>query len=118
MRKQGIGASAAQSSTAILTGGLDLTSQALVIPNGNVIDCQNYEPGITGGYRRVDGYERRDGRPAPSAANYYNLPVNLTGTVAAGNTITGMTSGATAYVLQVNGTAEIVFTALAGAFVD
>ena len=49
MRKQSIGLSQAQSSTAILTGGLDLTSQALVIPNGNVIDCQNYEPGITGG---------------------------------------------------------------------
>jgi hypothetical protein len=109
---------ASRSDTAIFTGGLDLTSHALMIPSGNVIDCQNYEPGITGGYRRVDGHERRDGRPAPpSAASYYNLPVSITGAVAAGNTITGGSSGATGVVLQVNGSFEIIFTALTGTWV-
>lgn len=47
-------------------GGLDLMSPALRMPSGSVIFSQNYEPSIEGGYARVKGYERFDGRPSPS----------------------------------------------------
>lgn len=50
-----------------LQGGLNLVSPALSIPPGMAILAQNYEADLSGGYRRVDGYERFDGRTAPSA---------------------------------------------------
>src|SRR6185369_13971017 len=43
--------------------------------------------------------------------------VNLTAAVAVGNIVTGATSGATAVVLQVNGTTELIVTKLTGTFV-
>jgi hypothetical protein len=85
-------------------GGLDLASPALDIQTGNAIVAVNYEPGILGGYKRIDGYERLDGRPAPSAATY----LYLQGTfpyVAAGTTVVGATSGATGIVVLCDGTA-------------
>jgi len=48
-------------------GGLDLTSppsQRYRRP-GSLIGCENYESRLEG-LRRIDGYERFDGRPAPS----------------------------------------------------
>lgn len=48
-------------------GGLDLLSPALRMPAGAVIASQNYEPSVEGGYTRVKGYERFDGRLSPSA---------------------------------------------------
>lgn len=77
----------------------------------------NFEPSINGGYRRMKGIERFDGRPAPSAAPYYIMSVALTGAVAVGDTVTGVTSGATASVLQVNDTSELIVTLLTGTFV-
>lgn len=84
-----------------LGGGLDLVSPAISIAPGCVIDSQNYEPAIAGGYRRIDGYERYDGRATPTAASYWVLPITLSGAVAVGNTITGATSAATGVVLGV-----------------
>lgn len=49
-------------------GGLDLMSPALRIPVGMVTSSQNYEPSAAGGYTRIKGYERFDGRPRPSEA--------------------------------------------------
>lgn len=97
-------------------GGLNIVSPALLIPPGNAIDASNFEPSIYGGYARMKGIERLDGRLSPSASSYYLMTVNLTDSVVAGNTITGTTSGATASVLQVNGTTELVVTALTGTF--
>lgn len=48
-------------------GGLDNASPALRMPPGAVISSQNYEPNQNGGYTRMKGYERFDGRPAPSS---------------------------------------------------
>ena len=45
-----------------LGGGLDLLTPAIQMQPGKVFDSQNYEPEVSGGYRRVDGYERVDGR--------------------------------------------------------
>lgn len=100
-----------------LQGGLDLVTPALSLPPGKLIGSVNYEPSLTGGYRRMYGYERYDGHPSPSAQAYWNMVVNITGTIAVGNTVTGATSGATAYVLQVNGTTELIVTQITGTFV-
>ena len=84
-----------------LGGGLDLVTPAITIEPGKVIDSQNYEPAIGGGYRRIDGYERYDGRSAPTGSPYWILPVNVTTAVAIGSSIIGLTSSATAVVLAI-----------------
>jgi hypothetical protein len=84
-----------------LGGGLDLVTPAIAINPGKVIDAQNYEPAIAGGYRRIDGYERFDGRSSPSAASYWYLPFARTASIALGASVTGATSGATGTVLAV-----------------
>lgn len=96
-----------------IQGGLDLTSPALAIPSGRVSSCLNYEANDTGGLRRIDGYERFDGRTSPSAAVYY--AATITGTVNIGDTITGATSGATGYVFA-SADNEIAFTKVTGTF--
>ena len=48
--------------------GLDLETPAWVCPPGRLRDSLNYEIANEGGYRDVTGYERFDGRTAPSAA--------------------------------------------------
>jgi hypothetical protein len=48
-------------------GGLDVVSPALMMPAGALIASQNYEPDAEGGYSRMLGYERFDGRTAPSS---------------------------------------------------
>lgn len=98
-----------------LSGGLDLVTPPFQIAPGFLRESQNYEIGVNGGYRRCDGYNRFDGRPAPDAATYYIIPATITGTVAVGNTITGLTSSATGKVIAVEASA-IVFTKLTGTF--
>lgn len=84
-----------------LSGGLDLVTPALSMPPGRTFDSLNYEPEINGGYRRIDGYERFDGRPSPTdTAKYAVLPVQLTAFLSMNDTITGVTSGKTGKVLQ------------------
>ena len=97
-------------------GGLDLKTPALQLPPGCCIGASNFERDINGGYRRMYGYERLDGRQQPHSAVYSNMSVTLTGAVAVGNTVTGATSNATAVVLQVNGTTELIVTAVSGTF--
>ena len=80
-----------------LQGGENLTDAALSISPGNLIFGKNYEVYAEGGYRRIDGFERFDGRTKPSESSYYILDFK-TGTVTLPDTtvITGATSGATA----------------------
>jgi hypothetical protein len=99
-----------------LGGGLDLVTPAISINPGKVIDAQNYEPAIGGGYRRIDGYERFDGRASPTAADYWVINATITGTLAVGNTITGATSGATGVVLFIAPT-YLVLARVTGTFV-
>lgn len=98
-------------------GGLDLATPVLSIPKGCALAAMNYEPDPFGGYRRIDGFERFDGRPSPSAAVYYYAPYTLTGAVAVGNTVTGVTSAATAVVAAVD-TSLLVLTKMVGTFVS
>jgi hypothetical protein len=98
-----------------LGGGLDLVTPAIAIEPGKVIDSQNYEPAIGGGYSRISGYERFDGRTAPTGSSYWILPVSVTGVIALGNTITGATSAATGIVLAIV-TGYLVLARVSGTF--
>jgi hypothetical protein len=100
-----------------LRGGLNLVTPPLSIPDGYCRDSLNYEQDIDGGYRRVDGYERFDGRAEPSNALYYIVDCTFSGSVAVGDTITGVTSGATGVVIALTAT-YIAFTKLTGSFVS
>lgn len=87
-----------------LKGGLDQLTPAIEVQSGYLFDAQNYETEISGGYRRIDGYERYDGRTDnPSSAFYYQATIAQTGTIAVGNVIVGNTSGVSATVLAVVG---------------
>lgn len=102
-----------------LAGGLDLVSPALTLPPGMAIDAMNFEPSIYGGYARMRGIERYDGRIAPSDATYYVMAtaISVAGSVVVGDTVTGATSGATAIVLSVTSQLELIVSRLTGTFV-
>lgn len=86
-----------------LGGGLDLITPAIALKPGFAIASLNYEP-VANGYRRCGGFERFDGRVKPSEAPYYQLNFDTGSALfSAGNTVTGLTSGATGVVLA-NGT--------------
>jgi len=91
-----------------LAGGLDQVTPTLSLPPGVARRAANFECSITGGYTRIAGYERFDGRPNPSDANYNVLNCTLTSTVAVGNTITGSASTATGKVIAISGTKLII----------
>lgn len=84
-------------------GGIDLASPALDVKPGNALDAVNYEPSLLGGYKRIDGYERHDGRLSPAAASYTYLDGAFP-YLANGATVKGMTSGATGIVVKCEGT--------------
>jgi len=98
-----------------LKGGLDLITPAIEMAAGRVIDSQNYEPN-NGVYSRIYGYEVFDGHASPSSASYWLLGINQTGSINIGDTVTGVTSGATAKVLKIVGS-NLVIGRLTGAFV-
>jgi hypothetical protein len=98
-----------------LKGGLDLITPTLALPAGVARDAYNFEASITGGYTRIAGYERYDGRQSPSSALYFALTVTLTGTITVGDSIVGGTSGESGTVIAVNGS-DIYYTQATGAF--
>ena len=96
-------------------GGLDTTTPPLNVLPGFCRRAQNYEQDLNGGYRRIDGYERFDGRPAPSDALYYILTCTLTGSVSVGDTVTDNATTSTAKVIAItNG--QLVLTKVVGAW--
>jgi hypothetical protein len=99
-----------------LQGGLDQVTPTLSLASGVARRAANFEASITGGYTRIAGYERFDGRPSPSAAVYNLFQCALTGAVAVGNTLTGMSTGATGKVILVS-SSTVVITRETGTFV-
>lgn len=100
-----------QPATYAFKGGIDTNSAALAVPPEALVYGLNYEP-IAEGYGRVDGYERYDGRQAPSDTGYWAIA--FTGGVtefAVDDTVTGAISGATGTVLELP-------TVTSGAFDD
>ena len=98
-----------------LQGGLNLVTPPLSMPDGMCRQALNFEADIDGGYKRVAGYERMDGRPAPSAAIYSIIYCTFVSAPAIGTTITGVTSGATGVVIAL-GLDYIAFTKKTGVF--
>ena len=99
-----------------LQGGLDLVSPTLSLKPGVLREAVNFEVSPFGGYARISGYERVDGRPSPSGASYAIFNVSLTATVSVGDTITGATSGHTAVVIATPDSATLVVTKVSAAF--
>ena len=82
-------------------GGLDIVTPALSLAPGRALALVNYEPWFNGGYRRIDGFERFDGRPRPSEQTFVGFNISSVEDIVVGNTITGATSGATGVVIGV-----------------
>jgi hypothetical protein len=98
-----------------LQGGFDQVTPTLSLPPGFVRRAANFEAAITGGYTRIAGYERFDGRPRPSDALYTVFTCTLTAAVSVGDIITGDTSGETAVVIAVSGS-TLIGTKVSGSF--
>lgn len=90
---------ARQEQHSALRGGLDLVSSPLTVAPGRAWTMLNYVP-VEAGYKRILGYERKDGRPSPSEASYWMLGYTG-GPASVGDTITGATNSGTAVVLAV-----------------
>lgn len=113
-------------------GGLDVVTPALSVDPGFALSLVNFEPWYNGGYRRIDGYERCDGRAKPSAGTAYGVTVSsLSGITGVGTSTTtnancyqpgtGVTSGATCQVVAavtVSGTSYIALTSVSGTFTN
>jgi hypothetical protein len=100
-----------------LKGGLDQVTPTLSLPSGVARRGANFECSITGGYTRIAGYERFDGRPKPSDATYIVIYMTSIANVAIGNTVTGATSLATGRVIAVESD-YLVVTKVTGSFLD
>lgn len=96
------------------SSGIDLTTPALRVEAGAALTLVNFEMELGGGYRRINGYERVDGRASPSDAIYYTVVVADGSGISVGDTLTGDTSGATSEVVIKDGN-TLGVTALAGA---
>ena len=85
-----------------LKGGWDLISPTLQTEGGVIRDSSNFEISTSGGYSRIAGYERFDGRPSPSSASFSIIQIDAyANTPAVGNTLTGFTSGATGVIVAI-----------------
>lgn len=98
-----------------LQGGLDQVTPTLSLPPGVARRAANFECSITGGYTRIAGYERYDGRPNPSDAVYNILVCTLTAAVSVGDTVTGMSSAATGKCIARAGN-DVIITRQSGVF--
>jgi hypothetical protein len=100
-----------------LQGGLDQVTPTLFLPPGAVRRSANFEASITGGYTRIAGYERFDGRPRPSDGRYDVFDCTLATPVSVGDILQGATSTETAEVIFVSGN-TVVVTKESGVFTD
>lgn len=100
-----------------LKGGVDLHTPQLSLPPGVARDSLNFECSINGGYSRIEGYERFDGRPSPSAASYATIAATAVTGLAVGDSINGQTSSATGVVAYIDGL-TVVYTKSTGTFVQ
>lgn len=101
-----------------LGGGLDTSTAPMSVPEGCVIGSMNYQERVVdGGYERVHGYERFDGRPWPSDAQITALQGSPAWSASAvvGAIVAGAVSGATAVVCYYS-TTMLGLTKNAGVF--
>lgn len=100
-----------------LRGGLDQVTPTLSLKPGVARRAANFEANITGGYTRIAGYERYDGRPNPSDALYNVLQCTLSAEISVGQTVQGQASSSTGKVIAVSGS-NIIITRETNAFVS
>jgi len=87
-----------------LQGGLDLATPPLIVKAGSASEALNYFEASKGGYTRIAGYERLDGRLSPHKATYYLITItfwNLRATdspLVVGETLT--VAGSTFHILS------------------
>lgn len=98
-----------------LAGGLDQITPTLSLPPGYARRAANFECSLNGGYTRIAGYDRYDGRASPADARYNVLTRTVVAAVVVGNTVTGATSAATGKVIAVSGS-NVVITRETGTF--
>lgn len=101
----------------LFAGGLDIVTPPMEMSAGSCRRSQNYECDVNGGYVRVTGYERTDGRPKPSDAAYAIVTCTISGSFASGNTVTGATSGATGVCID-STSSSVILTKVTGTFVS
>lgn len=119
-----LGASGAGGQT--FPGGLDQVTPSLSLQPGALKSAVNFEVGVNGGYGRIVGYERYDGRPAPSDASYQIIQIDgddFTNTPSVGDVIAQSGSGASATVASVSDPAAgdipyMLVTKISGVFDD
>lgn len=101
-------------------GGLDLLTPNLSLHPGACRDIQNFEVSQNGGYGRIGGYERFDGRAAPSDASFTIVQVaSFVNVPSVGDRVEQASSGATGTVAAVNdtpGTYYMIVTETTGTF--
>lgn len=100
-----------------MAGGLDLVTPTLNLQPGVCRAALNFECAPTGGYTRIGGYERFDGRPAPSSAQALVLAISRLATPTLGSVVTGVLSGASG-VLVAQALTSFVLTKVSGAFTE
>ena len=108
-----------------LRGGLNLSASPLEVWPGALRDSRNYFESTKGGYERIAGYERFDGKARPSDSTYYKLSFDSWDThvtdITAASTIT-VASSLTFYILaidtSVSDTLIAYGTALVGTIAD
>lgn len=106
--------------TVYMRGGWDTQTPTLELYPGAVRDVQNFEvtPNPAGGYARIAGYERYDGRPSPTDATFGLVQLaSFTNVPTVGQTLAGFTSGATGVIIALTST-YIIVTKITGAFLD
>lgn len=97
-----------------LAGGLDLVTPPQALRPGVARDSLNFEVSITGGYSRIAGYERFDGRTAPGDAALFAFQLSTPFLSPTGTVIT-TAGGATATVVAIDGV-NVYYTAVTGVF--
>lgn len=101
------------------SGGLDLVTPSLALQPGALRAAVNYECSASGGYGRIQGYERSDGRALPSAAVYRIVQINaFTNVPTVGQTLTQAVSGATGTIAALSTATNfyLVLTQVTGTF--
>lgn len=101
----------------ICAGGLDQITPTLSLKNGFAKFAMNYECGVTGGYRRIDGFERFDGHLSPADSSDLGKIIEVhvvlhVPTVGAAITVSG---GASGVIASISGT-KIGIVKITGTF--
>ena len=98
-----------------LQGGLDLITPTLSLPPGVARDVQNFEVSTSGGYSRIAGYERYDGRTSPSSAVVTTITLSSVLGLTAGSSIKNLAGTVTGTVIAISGQ-NVLYTKAVGSF--